>query len=164
MIINLKPLFADDVKEIAVSEKFDFSNEAFSGSYPIKELVETNGAIKSRADLVTIDVVSRVIYSGQCDRCGSEIENVYDIKTCRDIVTKVHSDENDELIVVPDMRLNLEELIFSEVVLGLPMKHLCKEDCKGVCGKCGCNLNNSDCDCRQTEIDPRLAALQELLK
>ena len=164
MIIDLKPLFAGDTAEIPLDKKFDFSGEAFSGDYPLKKPVETKGAVKSRADVVAIDALSKVFYSGQCDRCGQDINNVYDIETKRDIVTKTHTDENDELIVVPDMRLDLGELIFSEVVLGLPMKHLCKEDCKGICGKCGKNLNVSDCDCRETEIDPRFAALQELLK
>ena len=164
MIINLKPLFAGEVNQIAISESFDFSQECFAGVYPLIAPVETTGFIESRADLVTIDALSKAIYHGQCDRCGCDINNAYDIKTLRDIVTMAHTDENDELIVLPDMQLNLGELVFSEIVLNLPMKHLCKEDCKGVCGKCGSNLNCSECGCVQTDIDPRLAALQELLK
>ena len=61
------------------------------------------------------------------------------------------------------MKLDLNELVYSEVIVSLPMKHLCKDDCKGICVKCGKNLNEGRCDCPEKEIDPRLSALAELL-
>ena len=62
------------------------------------------------------------------------------------------------------MKLDLDELVYSEVIVSLPMKHLCSEECRGICFKCGKNLNDGDCDCPKKEIDPRLAALADLLK
>jgi len=53
--------------------------------------------------------------------------------------------------------------VYSEVILDLPSKHLCKDDCKGICFKCGKNLNEGECDCETREVDPRLAKLMELL-
>ena len=62
------------------------------------------------------------------------------------------------------MKLDLDELVYSEVVVSVPMKHLCKEDCKGICEKCGKNLNEGECGGPKREIDPRLSALADLLK
>ncbi|MDD6168654.1 MAG: DUF177 domain-containing protein, partial [Lachnospiraceae bacterium] len=43
-----------------------------------------------------------------------------------------------------------------------PAKVLCKPDCKGICPKCGTNLNLETCDCEQGELDPRMAAFQDV--
>ena len=79
------------------------------------------------------------------------------------MATSVESEESDDIIATPDMKLDIDELVYAETVSNLPMKHLCREDCKGICQKCGKNLNEGECGCPSKEIDPRLAALAELL-
>jgi uncharacterized protein len=44
-----------------------------------------------------------------------------------------------------------------------PLRFLCHDDCKGLCQRCGKNLNEGECDCSKKEIDPRMAPLQKLL-
>lgn len=58
--------------------------------------------------------------------------------------------------------LNLDEIAWEQFMLALPTNPLCREDCKGLCDKCGSNLNNGPCDCEPGETDPRLAALRGL--
>ena len=62
----------------------------------------------------------------------------------------------------PDL-IDLDELVMSDLLLTLPMKHLCREDCKGLCAQCGKNLNEGDCGCIKKPVDPRLEALRKLL-
>ena len=50
----------------------------------------------------------------------------------------------------------------NNILLTLPIKRLCKEDCKGLCQQCGNNLNLSTCQCDNDDIDPRLAKLKDL--
>ena len=57
----------------------------------------------------------------------------------------------------------LDEILTTAFVLNMDSKLLCKPDCKGLCFRCGKNLNEGDCDCRP-ETDPRLAVLGQLLK
>ena len=57
---------------------------------------------------------------------------------------------------------DLEDIVRTVFVLNLDSKLLCKPDCKGICHRCGKNLNDGPCDCKK-EIDPRFAALQQLL-
>ena len=68
------------------------------------------------------------------------------------------------MILLQDYKLDMDELIYTEVVLAMPNKHLCSEDCKGICQECGKNLNDGPCDCATKTGDPRLAALSKLLE
>ena len=58
--------------------------------------------------------------------------------------------------------LDVDKLIYGEILVNWPMKVLCKEDCKGVCQFCGANLNEGQCSCKKP-VDPRLEALKQLL-
>jgi uncharacterized protein len=58
--------------------------------------------------------------------------------------------------------VDLDELVREQILLALPLRHLCREDCKGLCQECGANLNEKDCSCEQGEVDPRWAALADL--
>ena len=62
--------------------------------------------------------------------------------------------ENDEI--------DLGQLMREQFYLSLPMKPLCRDDCKGLCPQCGTNLNRGTCDCKREWADPRLAALRVL--
>ena len=59
--------------------------------------------------------------------------------------------------------LDLIDLMREQFVLAMPMKPLCREDCRGLCPECGTNLNKGQCDCAPRWEDPRLAALKSLL-
>ena len=61
-----------------------------------------------------------------------------------------------------DDQIDLTELMREQFYLALPMKPLCRDDCKGLCAQCGTNLNTSTCDCAPVWEDPRLAALKQL--
>lgn len=80
---------------------------------------------------------------------GSEEHEVRD----DDLTTEFY--ENDALDVAA--------LVREQCYLALPMKPLCRPDCKGLCSQCGVNLNTSTCACDQTWVDPRLAALKALV-
>ena len=56
----------------------------------------------------------------------------------------------------------MDLLIYNEILLDFPMKVLCQEDCKGICSNCGANRNNESCDCKENDLDPRMAAIQDI--
>ncbi len=58
--------------------------------------------------------------------------------------------------------LLLEDVVREQVLLSLPDRSLCRQDCKGLCPRCGANLNGSPCQCESTVVDPRWGALQGL--
>lgn len=60
--------------------------------------------------------------------------------------------------------VDLDELVREQIVLALPSRHLCREDCKGLCPRCGADLNAEHCSCDTAEVDPRWAALADWKK
>ena len=74
------------------------------------------------------------------------------------------SRENDDYIFIEDNKLDLLPPVEEQMMLEMPSKTLCREDCLGLCPKCGKNLNEGPCTCEKHETDPRLAVLKTLLK
>ncbi len=58
--------------------------------------------------------------------------------------------------------LVLEDVLREQVLLSLPVRSLCRQDCKGLCPRCGRNLNTEPCSCEETPSDPRWSALSDL--
>jgi uncharacterized protein len=58
--------------------------------------------------------------------------------------------------------LDVDKLVYAEILVNWPMRVLCREDCKGICKVCGMNLNKGACSCQSTDLDPRMAAIQDI--
>jgi uncharacterized protein len=74
--------------------------------------------------------------------------------------------EDDDLSTAfyEDNVIDLGQLMQEQCYLAVPMKPLCKEDCRGLCPECGTNFNTASCECRTSWADPRLAVLEQLRK
>ncbi len=164
MIIDLKKVFVNDGYCLPLSYALDLSDVEYMGLYPLKKPVSISGNIVNKASVVSLTAEISYEYSAMCDRCGKDTAKVYTVCLDKSLAVSIEGEDSDTIILVPDMKLDLDELIYSEVIVGLPMKHLCTENCKGICQKCGKNLNEGKCDCPEKEIDPRLQALADLLK
>jgi len=78
----------------------------------------------------------------------------------RDFDTK----EEDVVLLLPEqVEVDLNPYIEENLILSIPMKMLCREDCKGICPGCGADLNHEVCRCGRSEIDPRWKKLKDLL-
>lgn len=63
-----------------------------------------------------------------------------------------------------DDELDLSPVVSEQVLLEIPMKPVCRQDCKGLCDQCGVDLNSGSCSCTRQALDPRLAALTDIKK
>ena len=108
-----------------------------------------------------------------CSRCGEPfglpVDAPFDIRClpATEASTEVDREieENDlETSYYRDDQIDLNELIREQFYLVLPMKPLCREDCRGLCVQCGTNLNVASCECAPAWEDPRLAPLKGLGK
>ena len=131
---------------------------------PLKNGVDVKGRAYQKVGVVYLDLDVNFDFFGVCDRCADDIEKKYDFSLNKIIVNAMENenDDYDDYIVVENNVLDLDELINEEIQLFLPAKMLCKDDCKGLCQNCGKNLNYENCECVK-EVDPRLAALADLL-
>ncbi len=163
MIIELESIFNTEGLKVPFDYELDLSAIQVSGYSPIVEPVKVCGSIENKAGIVTLTGNARVIYFAPCDRCATEVRKEYNYPLEHTLVVTLESGENDAFLEVPNLRLNLDELVEEDVNLALPSKYLCNEDCKGLCPTCGKNLNKDQCDCK-APIDPRMEVLLKLLE
>jgi len=96
-----------------------------------------------------------------CDRCGAPFGSTK-ITEVHAVLVDEDDEENPELFLLEGTEVDLDEILRTSFVLDMETKFLCREDCKGLCPKCGKNLNLGPCGCGK-EIDPRFAVLEQLL-
>ncbi len=107
----------------------------------------------------------------ECSRCLQKIDNDLEFAFEAAFVTpenftaskEAELNANDlDVSVIEGNEIDLTELVREQILLNLPEQVFCREDCKGLCEKCGANRNLIDCNCKEKEIDPRWAALKNL--
>ena len=137
-----------------------FSDNEISFATPIS----VNGHIVNMSNILTIKAILKFSVHHQCDRCLTAFIKDYEIEFSDEIANESSTREADEYIPYSNSRVLLTEAVYKCVFSEMDIKNICKPDCKGLCGKCGADLNEKSCDCREEEIDPRLLKLKELLK
>ncbi|MBI1805974.1 MAG: DUF177 domain-containing protein [Ignavibacteria bacterium] len=120
----------------------------------------------SRQLYLTVDIRTSAHF--ECDRSLDEFEQpltahfnmffVYDeLEADKYPPDEVH-------VIAPDtVSLDLTKDIREMVLLSVPLKLLCRENCKGLCPQCGTNWNHESCDCKEEVSDPRWSGLKDLL-
>ena len=131
-----------------------------------QEPVSAEGTVRNTAGVLVLEAVIATNLHAVCDRCAAPFERrvswpVHAVLT-RSLEREDEADEWTFLLQEGDMA-DLDEILTTAFVLNMDSKLLCRPDCKGICPRCGKNLNEGACSCRP-EIDPRLAVLGQLLK
>lgn len=162
MTLDLKAVFLNDGMVLPFEHSLDLSDADFFGSTPLTQPVMVKGQFENRAGVVSMKGTAYVRLETPCDRCTAMTVQELTVPVEHLLVTSAVNEESDELVVIPDMQLDPDELLRCDVLWALPAKHLCREDCKGICPDCGKNLNEGKCGCKKS-IDPRLEGLLGLL-
>lgn len=175
MQLDLKQVFQLEGHVMPVEAELDLREEELYDAYPFRELIRLSGRVENQSRIVMLRYHASVGYTRECDRCLDEATETYELDFEHILVAKevknphksseesFDDDTSDELVVVPDYCLDLDELAREDILLEMPTRFLCRQECKGLCPKCGCNLNHAECGCDLSQPDPRLAALRDLL-
>ncbi len=165
MVLDLKGFLIGGDREIEIKTDLDFSEEEYGGEKLFPTPVSVVGKVFNKADVTSLQITCTVSVEKPCDRCGKLATHDLIVPIERVLVRELAGEEDDETyLILPDEKLDLTEFCLSEIYLALPMKHLCSEDCKGICPTCGKNLNQGSCGCETKSIDPRLEVLAKLLE
>ncbi len=159
------PDIPDEGLIVELEEKI--SIEGFSLSSPVKAQFAVN---KTENEVMITGSLS-VELEMECSRCLKGVRQAQDLPVsvvyhpAEEIGSEKHGLHDDEMDLgfYTGEELDLQELITEQILLSVQMKPLCNEDCKGICPKCGIDLNMGTCTCVQKEIDPRLEVLKKLL-
>lgn len=162
MILDLEPIFNNEGMVREFDYELDLSSQELSGTKPFVSPVRVSGSVGNYTGIVEMRAKADFVLELCCDRCAKPISVAQKVDIFHTLVTHLNDEANDELLLVNELRFDLDPLVTEDIFLSLPSKFLCKEDCKGVCPRCGKDLNMDSCSCEK-EIDPRLAALKQLL-
>ncbi len=163
MLLQLKSIFMGEKSHLPFDVELDFSSLEWQGLHPFLKPVSVKGAVTSSAGIVSLKADVRYTYDGPCDRCAEQMSEDRHFTVEHVLVSSVDNEDKEEFLIVENFRLDLDELFQTEFLLNLPMKNLCRPDCRGICMTCGKNLNQGLCGCRQEVVDPRLEILKQLI-
>ena len=140
----------------------DLSDLEFYGRKPIVLPVLSQVCVTIHACVLVLEGTARSELDLVCDRCGKPFTREKVVALNSLVAQELEDEENDDILLLDGTELDLDEVVTEAFVLAMDTKNLCSDDCKGLCAKCGADLNLGPCGCRP-EVDPRLAALAQLL-
>ena len=141
MRFDVRPILHAPGKRLTFQFSLDLSDVEFAGRHPISRPVE-------------VEV---------CDRCGKAFLQDKTVPFRCLLAEELQNGDNDEIVLLEDGEVDVGDLARTAFILGMDTKTLCSEDCKGLCPRCGADLNLGPCSCGK-ETDPRLAVLAKLLE
>ena len=163
MVLNLKNVFLNDGEKIEADFTAALKDITMDGIYPFDSDAKVHVTAENKLGFVSLRLDTSFIYNRPCDRCGEAMKKDLEFSFDHRLVAGLSDSEDDDYIEVPDFELELDDLVVSDILLELPGKYLCSEDCKGLCPDCGCNLNEENCSCHKGTIDPRLEILKQFI-
>lgn len=168
MLIDLHPLLSQKgkVKEVETELELDVITSKM-GNYQITNKQPLRFVFTNLGDgKVLIEANINIDLNIPCDRCLDEVRTQINIQTSREVnlsETDVEEiDYLDEADFIEGTEFDVTKFAYGEILVNLPMKVLCSESCKGICNRCGTNLNHESCGCDTTELDPRMAKALEV--
>ena len=165
MLLGLSKVIDCPGASVTFSTSVDLSDLCYGVSYPVSEPVMAEGTVRNTAGVLVMTGEISTCIHGICDRCANTFDRDVRIPIDVVLVTEMANEENEDEWVFPleGDSADLDDIVRTVFVLNLDSKLLCKEDCRGLCHRCGKNLNDGPCNC-QKELDPRFAALKQLLE
>lgn len=162
MKINIHELLNKSEVTFKGEEVISLFENNLSG-YRQDSIVYVEGVITKEADRYLVNGNLSTTVKLSCDRCIQEVS--YPI--CAELYRVFSSncteeDEDEDIVQITESYIDLSDAIREAVVLHIPMKVLCKENCNGICKVCGQDLNVTPCNCEQLDIDPRLEKFKNI--
>ena len=163
MIIKFSDLLAKGGRNKEIKLSFEFQPVKFEGE-EIKavSMVDVNGQVNSKDEVIELKAHVKTNLELTCSRCLDTFIYPIDIDIEERFTKSKELQEDEELIFVEDDTLDIIQIVENCIISTLPIKRLCKEDCKGLCSQCGTNKNIKECQCDDFDVDIRLAKLREL--
>ncbi|MDR0446080.1 MAG: DUF177 domain-containing protein [Oscillospiraceae bacterium] len=148
------------------SAAFDFSPELSQLlSESVRDIQGTpraRGVVRNDAGILTMRAEVEIRLLCVCARCLKEFERDISQTIAVTLSENEATEDDPEYYRIEGLSIDPGEIIVTELILRSEYRELCREDCRGLCERCGADLNLGECDCKP-ETDPRLAKLAQLL-
>ena len=174
MQVNIGPIKDQKGGELTFSFREDWSNLEMGGKgLGFVEFVDFNGKVSWTGECFLVKGKAKAKMQMTCARClESNIAPVQAdiLEEFRHAQQDSHDHESEAEWEDEDVQefrglvLRLDEVVLENLLLSVPIKSLCKDDCHGLCPQCGHNLNEGKCDCVIDDINPKMDILRKLLE
>lgn len=168
MVINISEIISTTGKAETYSVNIDMDTLNMNGTaYPFVKKTPVALTIANTGNReITIDGRIDAVINIPCDRCLEDVPVDFNLDIHKEIDFKSTDEERiqalDETSYLDHSQLDVDLLVCNEIFVHFPMKTLCRKDCKGLCIKCGQNLNKGECGCDRVSLDPRMSAIRDI--
>lgn len=166
MIIDVSSILKEFGGKVDLQGEVQISQLEFWGNtYSFKTPFIVSGSIMNNGSTLIMKADCKTVVLTQCARCTKDIEVPMEFSVYETLMQgEETSEEMEDVIVFDGHEVSVDEIIENNFIMNLSARYLCSEDCKGLCTKCGADLNIESCDCNKEDIDPRWAALEQIMK
>jgi uncharacterized protein len=145
-----------NVEYKGVLEDFASVNDGYLFDNP----VSFNGVVTNTGGVLKLDGRLKASFTTKCYRCLEDIAGELNLKIKEDFLPPQANNDGD-FYTYEGNAIDIDKVLKDNIILNLPMKQVCNDNCKGLCRTCGTNLNISKCDCKQrNDVDPRMESLK----
>jgi uncharacterized protein len=177
MKIDISDLKQQQGESVAFAGEEGFKSLDFMGEeICFVQPLQVEGTVTNTEVGFLVHGTASTVLSRQCGRCTEPFSDPLEVRF--DMIyrqtesahhagskqpTEEETDPEDDVEYFKGNTIDLKDLILESVVMAIPMRAICTEDCRGLCPVCGQNLNEKTCTCAEENVDVRLAGLKELL-
>lgn len=166
MLVNVAEILKDYGEKIIVNGDVVLDDTEFLGErFVFTGPVHVEGSLINNGKALEFHAHARGEMNVHCARCGRELTvplefPIDEVLTQDDGTMSAQED----VVMFTGTDIDIRDIAVNHFLMNVQGKYLCKEDCRGLCSKCGKDLNDGPCGCADDEIDPRWAALAEIMK
>ena len=168
MLIDLSEILSIEGKTQVVEAPVSMDSfQSKLGNFPViekKPICVT--FVNTGKKVIKIEAKGVITLAIPCDKCLKDVPTEFEIDLEEEIDMKASKEDRikdlDEINYVTGCSLDVDQLVHNEILIHWPLRVLCKENCRGICPKCGMNLNEGTCDCDQFVPDSRMAVISDI--
>ncbi len=149
--------FTKDLEGTITMESFLYEGDEIIFKSPVK----AKGEASVLEDILELNLEVSTDIELTCTRCLDRYTSNINLNIS-EVYTNDSQKENEDIIFITEDYIDIDKVIIDNILLSLPIKKLCSDNCKGLCQSCGANLNRTTCNCSKEDVDIRLAELKNL--
>ena len=162
LYIDVSDLLTEVGSEKKIEKSFDLQMLKGRGQdIYLSRPVEIDALLTNIGDRLLLEGNAKGEVRLVCSRCLSEYETGFFVELKESFGHKGQCEGEEDILEFASGRIDIGPAVSQALLLWVPIKNLCAQDCRGLCPKCGANLNEAECSCVPDEIDPRLNVLKD---
>lgn len=166
MILDLSDIIKNENGQKVIDVLLEIPPVEFMGeSYVLKVPVHVDGGITNNSKNLELKAEVSGVMGVRCARCAKDFDTEFSFSIDEILLRdETGTIDDPDVITFSGYEVELDPIIVDNFLMNIEGRYLCSEDCKGLCPICGCDLNVTECSCENDTIDPRWAALAEIIK